>query len=67
MLCFLTPYIAQWTIPIVTGDIPPPMANFSFTPFSSNQAVLFGGEGPGLKIFSDLRLATVSRDSVVSV
>ena len=59
--------IAEWTIPTVTGDIPPPVAEFSFTQISSNQAALFGGDGPGFKHFSDIRLATVSRDSVVSL
>ena len=59
--------IAQWTIPTVTGDIPPPVAGFSLTQISNNQAVLFGGVGIKLKDYSDLRLATVSRDSVVSV
>ena len=59
---------AQWTIPTVTGDIPPPIADFSFTKISSDQAVLFGGDDPGfLSGTSDIRLATVSRDSVVSV
>ena len=53
-------------MPIITGDIPPPLCNFSFTKFSFNQGVIFGGYGPGGES-SDLRIATVSRDSVVSV
>ena len=59
--------IAQWTIPTVTGDVPPPVAQFSLTQIANNEAVLFGGIGPGYQRYSDLRLATVSRDSVVSV
>lgn len=59
--------IADWTFPTVTGDIPPPMAEFSFTKISSKQAALFGGLGPGYISYSDVRLATVSKDSVVSV
>ena len=65
--CCVFHSIAEWTIPTVTGDIPPPMHNFSFTQISSHEAVLFGGEGLGDHNFSDLRLATVRRDSVVSV
>ena len=56
--------IAQWTIPTVTGDIPPPTSDFTFTQISSVQAVMFGGVGPEGSS-SELYLATVGRDSVV--
>ena len=59
-------FIVQWTVPTITGDIPPPLANFSFTKISSNQGAMFGGHG-ARDYSSDLRIATVSRDSVVSV
>ena len=59
--------IADWTFPTVTGDIPPPMEGFSFTQISSKQAAVFGGYVPGSGFNAELRLATVSRDSVVSV
>ena len=42
--------LAQWIIPTVTGDIPPPIARFSFTQISSDQAVMFGGDGPGIGV-----------------
>ena len=56
--------IADWTFPTVTGDIPPPMAHFSFTKISTKKVALFGGYLPGSN--SELRLAIVSKDSVVS-
>ena len=56
--------IADWTIPTVTGDIPPPIAYFSFTQITSDTAVMFGGDTTGLGS-SELYLATVGRDSVV--
>ena len=59
--------IGQWTIPTVTGDTPPPVAEFSFTKISSDQAVMFGGQSPEITYLSDLRLASVSRDSVVGM
>ena len=73
--CFLSlPHVvffhskAEWIIPSVTGDIPPPMEDFSFTQISNHQAVLFGGHSPrDFSDTADLRLATVIRESVVSV
>ena len=56
--------LAEWTIPTVTGDIPPAIAYFSFTQISSDTAVMFGGE-TAESISSELYLATVGTDSVV--
>ena len=58
--------VAEWTTPTVTGDIPLPMAGFSFTQISAEEAVMFGGEGPEGQS-SVLCVATISVDSVVSV
>ena len=57
--------VAEWTIPTVTGDIPTPIADFSFTQISSDTGVMFGGHATGC-YSSELYLATVGRDSVVS-
>ena len=65
ILCFLTPYVVEWTIPIVTGDIPPPSFQFSFTQVSSDHAVMFGGYAAGYGSSEELYLATMGRDSVV--
>ena len=59
-------FIVQWTVPTITGDIPPPLGRFTFTKISSSQGAMFGGHGLGGGS-SDLRIATVSRDSVVSM
>ena len=61
-LCF----VAEWTTPVITGDIPPPASDFSFTKISADQGVMFGGYGPN-GFSSELRVATVHRGSVVSV
>ena len=58
--------IAEWSIPVVTGDTPPPASDFTFTKISVDQGVVFGGYGP-TGFSSALRLATVHRGSVVSV
>ena len=59
-------FVVEWTVPTITGDRPPPLAYFSFTKIASNQGAVFGGFGPGGRS-NDLRIATVSRDNVVSV
>ena len=56
--------VAEWTIPAVTGDIPLPITDFSFTQVSSDTAVMFGGDIAGIHS-SELYLAAVGRDSVV--
>ena len=57
--------VAEWTIPTVTGDIPPPIAEFTFTQISSDTAVMFGGIATVIRSSAELYLATVGRDSVV--
>ena len=58
--------VAEWTIPTVTGNIPPPIAEFSLTKISSDRAIMFGGDAAGFDS-SELYLATLGRDSVVCV
>ena len=59
-------WIAEWSVPVITGDMPPPASDFSFTKISSEKGVMFGGYGP-TGFSSALRLATVGKGSVVSV
>ena len=56
--------VEEWTIPTVTGEIPPPIADFSFTQISSDTAIMFGGRITDHNS-SMTYLATVGRDSVV--
>ena len=64
-MCFHIPYVVEWTIPTVSGDIPPPSSGFSFTQFSSVQAVMFGGNKGTVLSSGNVYLATVGRESVV--
>ena len=56
--------LAEWTVPTVTGDIPSPIAHFSFTQISYNKAIMFGGNATA-HLQSELYLAAVGRNSVV--
>ena len=59
--------LAEWSIPVITGDTPPPVGDFTLTKISADQGVMFGGYGPN-GLSSELRIATVSsRGSVVSM
>ena len=60
-------FVAEWSVPTVTGDMPTPMDSFSFTKISPEQAAMFGGAGPGWMYSQELRIATFSERSVVSV
>ena len=55
-----------WISPNVSGDKPPPVAGFTLSKIANEKVVLYGGktaQGPS----SELRVATVFGDSVVSV
>ena len=56
----------HWSSPNVSGDKPPPVAGFSLKKIANEKVMLYGGsttQGPS----SELRVATVFGDSVVSV
>ena len=56
----------HWISPKVSGDKPPPVNGFTLSKIAHEKALLCGGDtaqGPS----SELRVATVLADSVVSV
>ena len=56
----------HWSSPNVSGDKPPPLSNFTLSKIANEKVMLYGGktaQGPS----SELRVATVFGDSVVSV
>ena len=56
----------HWISPNVSGDKPPPVNSFTLTKIANEKVVLYGGDtlqGPS----SELRVATVVGDSVVSM
>ena len=56
----------HWISPNVSGDKPPPLSGFTLSKIANEKALLYGGytaQGPS----SELRVATVLGDSVVSV
>ena len=62
---FITP-TDHWISPNVSGDKPPPVDSFTLSKIANEKALLYGGytpQGPS----SELRVATVRGDSVVSM
>ena len=58
-------FVDHWINPNVTGDTPPPINGLSLSKISNEKTLLYGGntaQGPS----SELRVATVVGDSVVS-
>ena len=56
----------HWISPNVSGDKPPPVQEFTLSKIADEKVVLYGGntaQGPS----SELRVATVLGDSVVSM
>ena len=56
----------HWSSPNVTGDKPPPISSFTLSKIANNKVLLYGGY-TGRGNSSDLRVAAVLGDSVVSV
>ena len=59
-------FLGQWISPIVTGDRPPPIDEFTLTSINKTSAILFGGNTPSGKS-NNLFILTFTETSVVSV
>ena len=56
----------HWSSPKVSGDQPPPVDDFTLSKLADEKVLLFGGYTP-LGLSSELRIATIHADYVVSV
>ena len=55
----------QWISPVVTGDRPPPIEEFTLTPVTNNTAVMFGGTTDN-GVSNKLYMISFTKTSVVS-
>ena len=62
---FCTLLLDQWISPVVTGDRPPPIEDFTLTPVTNNTAVMFGGETDN-GVSNKLYMISFTKTSVVS-
>ena len=56
----------HWISPNVSGNKPPPVDSFTLSKIANEKALLYGGDTPE-RFSSELRVATVLGDSVVSM
>ena len=56
----------HWKSPNVSGDKPPPVSNFTLSKIANEKVLLYGGR-TSQGVSSELRIATVLGDSVVSL
>ncbi|XP_019862313.1 PREDICTED: uncharacterized protein LOC109590914 [Amphimedon queenslandica] len=56
----------QWISPVVTGDRPPPINDFTLTPVTNNTAVMFGGSTDNEICHNKLYMISFTKTSVVS-
>ena len=56
----------HWISPNVSGDKPPPLDDFTLSKIANEKVLLYGGDTPQRRL-SELRVATVIDDSVVSI
>ena len=61
-----SPPAGEWSSPNITGQLPPPLADFTLSPVGERKAALFGGYS-GSRDSDDLLIVELSRDTVVSV
>ena len=58
--------IAQWKLPVITGNRPPPCAYFTIHTVPGNKGVMFGGIDIGTRRTNDLHIFTIDNTIIVS-
>ena len=59
----------QWKVPIITGNRPPPCADFTINTLPGNKGVMFGGftiDETALRRVNDIFLLSFSQNTIVS-
>ena len=55
----------EWRPPYITGQLPPPCFQFTFTSVDERRAVLFGGKSASEVKSDDLLIVELNRDNTV--
>ena len=58
--------VGQWSVPIISGQCPPPCDNFTLNELPHNRGIMFGGYGVGSVRYNDIYIIKLTKDTVVS-
>ena len=57
-------FIGKWSVPIISGQRPPPCAYFTLNKLPHNRGIMFGGDGGGTT-YNDVYIIELTSDTVV--
>ena len=58
--------VGQWSVPIISGQCPPPCYNFTLNELPHNRGIMFGGYGGGGDTwYNDIYIIKLTKDSTV--
>ena len=56
--------VGQWSVPIISGQCPPPCVDFTLNELPHNRGIMFGGSG--VVRYNDIYIIKLTKDTVVS-
>ena len=58
-------YVGRWSVPIISGQCPPPCDGFTLNELPHNRGIMFGGDNGG-DVYNDIYIIKLTKDTVVS-
>ena len=62
--CYNLLFIGKWSVPIISGQRPPPCSDFTLNKLPHNRGIMFGGDG-NLTWYNDIYIIELTSDTVV--
>ena len=62
---YLVSFIDKWSVPIISGQRPPPCYYFTLNKLSHNRGIMFGGYNGNLVENNDIFIMELTYDAVV--
>lgn len=64
MLVLLLIFIGQWSVPIISGQCPPPCRDFTLNELPHNRGIMFGGYDGEVQ-YDHVHIVELAKDMVV--
>ena len=58
-------FIGKWSVPIISGQCPPPRYSFTLNKLSHNRGIMFGGYNGNKVVNNDIFIMELTYDAVV--